>query len=230
MSKTVLALDSSQLQASVALVEAGRLVDSAGGNVAVAHSEALLPLVDKILKSTGKKLADIDSFAVGVGPGSFTGIRIGCATIKTLAQVLDKPVLPFSSLKALALSFDGSLDGVVAMANAYQGQVFVGWQNSLGEWREDVLSAKDWCLLHGKNLQTLKFCGNGATVYRAAIEEAMQSPSGASFQIHEQPAFVTTEGISRVLSGIAPVSYQTLQANYMRPSQAEITLQASVAK
>src|SRR4051794_32319684 len=100
----VLALDSSQLQATVCLVENGQVVGAHTGSIDVAHSEALLAHLDELLRAAGRKLSDLDAFGIGIGPGSFTGIRIGCATVKALAQVTRKPVLPFSSLRATALS------------------------------------------------------------------------------------------------------------------------------
>lgn len=224
----VLALDSSQIQAAIALVVDGKLVATSEGSVAVSHSEALLALIDRLLTQANITLGEIDAFGVGVGPGSFTGIRIGCATVKTLAQVLNKPILPFSSLKALALSADDHLDGLVAMANAYQGQVFIGWLDQNKTWIEDVMSADVWCQQYGlQNTSEIRFCGNGAVVYRAAIEAAL---AGRSFEISESTLYCSSIGVSRAILGVAPISYAQLHANYMRPSQAEIKLEATVAK
>lgn len=230
--KQILAVDTSQIQAAVALVRDGKLVDSVTGNVAVSHSEALMPLIDELLKRAGLKVSDIDAFGVGVGPGSFTGIRIGCATVKGLAQVLNKPVLPFSSLRALAYSVDGSLNVTVAMANAYQGQVFAGWQGLDGNWNEDVLPAAEWCSRFAKPMtlrNEIRFCGNGSTVYRAAIEEAMRSIS-PNYKIIDQTSYVAPSGVLRAISEASVISYAELQANYVRLSEAEIKLKAKVAK
>jgi len=105
----LLAVDTSQLQAAVCLLDGGRVLAGHTGSVDVAHSEGLLAHVDALLRGASLRLDQLDGFAAGVGPGSFTGIRIGCATIKALAQVLDKPVVAFSSLRATALSLDAGM-------------------------------------------------------------------------------------------------------------------------
>lgn len=224
----VLALDSSQIQAAISLVVDDKLVATSEGSIAVSHSEALLLLIDRLLKQSQLTLDKIDAFGVGVGPGSFTGIRIGCATVKTLAQVLDKPIFPFSSLKALALSCDPNLGGLVAMANAYQGQVFVGWLNQNQTWFEDVMSAEEWCQKHGLHIASnLRFCGNGAVAYRSSIESVL---AGRSIEFTESTLYSSAPGVARAIVGVTPVSYAQLQAHYMRRSQAEIKLEATVAK
>jgi tRNA threonylcarbamoyladenosine biosynthesis protein TsaB len=232
--ETILALESSQLSASVVILRDRNVVASRTGSVAVAHSEALLPLLDGALGDAGIDLRAVDLFAAGVGPGSFTGIRIGCATIKALAQVMQKPILPVSSLRALALSPEVATDAnVVAMANAYQAQVFVGWNES-GSWREDAMPPSVWCSSHGKtaNLsESLVFCGNGAAVYWNEIEKTM----GAAKRIDE-PQFATPVGVARaVIEAVAlspdrRVQYSGLHANYLRPSQAEMKLAAVIAQ
>jgi tRNA threonylcarbamoyladenosine biosynthesis protein TsaB len=139
----VLAFDTSQIQAAVCLVEDGKLLHGLTGAMSVAHSEALLPLIDRLLKAAGVELGAIDAFAVGVGPGSFTGIRVGCATAKAFAQARRRPVGGFSSLRALSFSKDAS-GRAEAVVNAYQGQVFVGCFAPNGEWTEEAAPADAW--------------------------------------------------------------------------------------
>lgn len=225
----VLALDTSQIQATVCLLTDGKLRAQASGSVQVAHSEALLPLIDALLKQERLTLAELDTFAAGVGPGSFTGIRIGCATIKALAQVTRRPIIPFSSLRATVLSVLNPGCDVVALVNAYQGQVFAGWTMPNGEWREDVLSAADWRKLHFEEVRnnaqgrTIRFCGTGAKLYWAAVEE------GEGTEL-TSVAYLNADGIARACVDQPAVSYAKLIANYLRSSQAEFKLASSLAK
>lgn len=226
----ILALDCSQIQASVCLIDAGEIIHSREGAVHVSHSEALLPHIDGLLCDSGLSLGQVDAFAVGVGPGSFTGIRIGCSTIKALAQVLSKPIVPFSSLRALSLSGEAAHSRVV-MVNAYQGQVFIGRSSSSG-WEEDAAEPGAWCETHFSGSQrqsTIEFCGTGAKLYWESIKSAM----GEGWAVLcEDLLYVRPDGIARAVSEkeSAAVHYSRLGANYLRPSQAEIKLATALAK
>ncbi len=220
----VLALDTSQIQAALCTIVDGAILKERAGSVDVAHSESLLPHLHELLRLSGLRLDEIDAFAAGVGPGSFTGIRIGCATVKALAQVLSKPVLPFSSLRATACSADAG-QNTVAVVNAYQGQVFVGWWQD-GSWVEDAMTAAVWRETVGAALSKnapLIFSGSGAELYRAELEQL----EGARFSGVTQ---VSPKGILGALEGVAAMRYGELAANYLRPSQAEVKLGVSLAK
>lgn len=218
----VLALDSSQIRASVCLIRDGHLEAARSGSVDVAHSEALLPHIDGLLRDQRLTVGDIDAFAVGVGPGSFTGIRIGCATVKGLAQVLSKPMIAFSSLRAMALSV-GEGAAVVAMVNAYQGQVFFGWTAPDGSWHEDALSVRTWLERHGHELRSgTLFCGSGVKLYGHEV-----TALGA---VLSELDHITAEGIVRAIKGSDARPYAELSANYLRPSQAEVKLASKLAK
>lgn len=227
MSK-LLALDASQIQATVCLIEGEHLIASETGSIEAAHSEALLPKIDQLLKRAGITLDGLDGFAVGVGPGSFTGLRIGCATIKALAHVQGKPIVPFSSLKAMALGASADAT-VIAMSNAYQGQVFVGWTDAQGAWNEDAMPPALWCEKYLASLgRQAVFCGAGAKLYWSHIsagrEQSVSLLSESNYLYPESVGLVraVAENHGRT------VQYLELAANYLRPSAAELKL--SVAK
>ncbi len=120
----ILALESSALAASVALLEGDTLVASAYQRSGLTHSATLLPMADDLLRRCGHRLSDVDLFAVSHGPGSFTGLRIGIATVKGLAYGGDKPAIGVSTLEAMAYNLP-SRDGVVcACMDARVGQVY----------------------------------------------------------------------------------------------------------
>ena len=100
----VLAIDTSSSALGAAIADEQGIIGEFGLHTGRQHSEALLPLLQSLLQAAGLSLADMDAFGVTIGPGSFTGLRIGLATVKAWAQALDKPVVAVSSLEALALT------------------------------------------------------------------------------------------------------------------------------
>lgn len=131
----ILALDSTAVVASVALCRDETPVASFHVKNGNTHSETLLPMVETVLKTAGFSINDVDLFACSVGPGSFTGVRIGVATIKGLAFGKNKPCIGISTLEALALNampFDGIICPVM---NARRGQVY----NALFRYENEAL-------------------------------------------------------------------------------------------
>ena len=116
----ILALDSSGLVASVAVVEDGAVDDQVIAEYTVnykkTHSQTLLPMLDEIVKMTELDLHTVDAIAVAGGPGSFTGLRIGSATAKGLGLALEKPLIHIPTLEGLACNLCGIAD-VVCPAN-----------------------------------------------------------------------------------------------------------------
>ena len=98
----ILALDSSGMTASVALMEDGQLVADYTVNYKKTHSQTLLPMLDTIAQMIGLELESVDAIAIAAGPGSFTGLRIGSATAKGLGLALDKPVIEVPTIYGLA--------------------------------------------------------------------------------------------------------------------------------
>ncbi|MFM2418007.1 MAG: hypothetical protein RL385_2730 [Pseudomonadota bacterium] len=120
----VLAVDTSTHVGTVALCDGGTLLAEWSALVRASHGETLLPYVARVLESGGVPLADIDLFAVGLGPGSFTGVRIGLATAKGLALAEKKPIVGVTSLAVLArgVILPGTL--AIAAVDAYKDEVY----------------------------------------------------------------------------------------------------------
>lgn len=98
----ILALDSTSVSASVAISENGVVLAENFINNGLTHSQTLMPMVEKTLTKSGKNIKDIDLFAVTNGPGSFTGVRIGIASLKGMADALNKNCFAVSTLEAIA--------------------------------------------------------------------------------------------------------------------------------
>lgn len=120
----ILAVDSSAKSASVAVAENGRLISECFVNNALTHSRTLMPMVDNVLSQADMTLADIDAFCVNVGPGSFTGIRIGVAAVKGLAMCGDIPCAGVSTLESIAYNFADENCVVCAAMDARCNQVY----------------------------------------------------------------------------------------------------------
>src|SRR5262249_56796685 len=90
----ILAFETSTLAGGVALVEDGRVVGHSMRNIAVTHSERLMAMADQLLQDCRWTMAELDGLALSIGPGSFTGLRIGAATVKGLGPALGLPVAP----------------------------------------------------------------------------------------------------------------------------------------
>lgn len=122
----ILAIDSTANTSTVALLENETLLGIYTANTKNTHSEVLLPMVKHLLSTLNVSNNQIDAYAVSNGPGSFTGVRIGVATIKGLAFGTDKKCVEVSTIEALAENLEG-FDGIICpIMNARRGQVYTG--------------------------------------------------------------------------------------------------------
>ena len=121
----ILSIDTSSSNCATAILEDDKLIDENSLNNGLTHSENLMPLIDELLKRNGIGLKDIDLIAVSVGPGSFTGIRIGIASIKPMAEIYNIPVAEVTSLETLA-KLDESNENKICLIDARNNQVYFG--------------------------------------------------------------------------------------------------------
>ena len=122
----VLAIDSSGLTATVAVVEDTQTIAEYTVNYKKTHSQTLLPMIDEMVRMVDADLKDIDAIAVAGGPGSFTGLRIGSATAKGLGLALDKPLIHVPTVDAMAYSMYGCEDIICPIMDARRKQVYTG--------------------------------------------------------------------------------------------------------
>ena len=168
----LLALDTSGKTVSVAFVSDDVTVGEIFFDVERHHSEILLPAIDHLLKGAGVRIGDLDLFACTVGPGSFTGVRIGVSTVKGLALAYDRPIAGVSTLEALAVNAAGFPTLVCPLIDAKRGQVYAGFYRSDTAGSLTCLSPD--CLLAAEEIPNriegdAVFVGSGAGVYQELI-------------------------------------------------------------
>jgi len=122
----ILGIDSSALVAGVAVVEDGITKAEYTINNKTTHSQTLLPMIDAISKMLGDELSDVDAIAIAAGQGSFTGLRIGSATVKGLAQAWNKPIISVPTVDGLAFNLWGHNRLVCPLMDARRNQTYTG--------------------------------------------------------------------------------------------------------
>ncbi|HRX59519.1 MAG TPA: tRNA (adenosine(37)-N6)-threonylcarbamoyltransferase complex dimerization subunit type 1 TsaB [Eubacteriales bacterium] len=121
---TLLALDTTAVVATAALLRDGELVLELEAQSERKHAETVVPLIDRLLEETGTRVEQIDLFAVDIGPGSFTGVRIGVSLVNAMAFALGKNVVPVSALFALYTALGEREKPVCALIDARNGNSY----------------------------------------------------------------------------------------------------------
>jgi tRNA threonylcarbamoyladenosine biosynthesis protein TsaB len=123
MKPLILSIETATLAGSICVSRGGEVLATSSGDPQVSHSNTLLADIDTALKKANVALSEVDAFAVATGPGSFTGLRIGIATVKALAETLGRPCVGVPTLAAIAYSA-GQSDRTLALLPAGRGEVF----------------------------------------------------------------------------------------------------------
>jgi tRNA threonylcarbamoyladenosine biosynthesis protein TsaB len=124
----VLAIDTASAVSAVALCSGAAILaeDNSAAPDDARHGAVLLPRIQRLLAAAGVALRDVDLIGVGVGPGSFTGLRVGLATAKGLAFALHKPVRGVSSIEVLAAALLQRADHALVLVDAFKGELYAG--------------------------------------------------------------------------------------------------------
>ena len=220
----ILAFDTSATVASVALCEGERLLAEYTINNGNTHSETLLPMVESLLSHFSMSVSEVDLFAVSAGPGSFTGVRIGAATLKGLAFASDKPCVGVSTLHAIAENLSVCKGLICPVMNARRSQVYTALFRSDGEKLERLMpdSALSIAELDEKladHGEPVYFVGDGYGVTLPALTKTEALPVPDRFR-HQSAYSVARVAYAQYLSG-EYTDDLSLKVNYLRPSQAE---------
>ncbi len=176
----ILAIDTSAESSSVALLYDESIGAEFCFNTKRRHEETLLEAIEALLSQGGVKPSEIDLFAVTVGPGSFTGIRVGLSTMKGFAFAAGKPIVGVSSLRALASNIPHSECSICPMLDAKRGEVYTAlYRIEKGGIPamivEERVTTPERLVeeLYGDTL----FVGDGATLYEGMIRERLSEQS-----------------------------------------------------
>jgi tRNA threonylcarbamoyladenosine biosynthesis protein TsaB len=219
-----LGIDTSTPAGSVAVQREDRLLGEINLDTGVHHQERLLRSIDYLLDLAGLNISGVDLFAVALGPGTFTGLRVGIATVKGLAVARGAPVFGFSTLLALAHRYIARGLPVAPMIDAGRGEVYSalygGGQGGLREISPEQGGPPE-AFLASLPSGPILFCGNGAGVYRDLI---LRMRSGNDALVGD-PCFLGATlgrlGASKLREG-CPWSIGSLKPNYLRPPDAEL--------
>lgn len=228
----ILGLESSTPAASVALVSESGLLGEITLNIGLTHSEQLLPLIDDLLRQTGIPLKKVDGLAVSGGPGSFTGLRIGMATAKGLAQGRGIPLVGVPTLLALAHRGYGSHELVCPVMNARRNEIYT----ALFRFRRDAyeivkpyqaVSPLEWAQMLKVQDEPVFFVGDGVDVYAHIWKDNLGERALISLPVLRMAAAATVAWIGRsmLLCGIRDDLF-SLKPLYIRPAEAQAKLQA----
>ena len=229
----LLALDTSTEYLSLALLLDGKVI-SRGLLAGQTHSQRILPLLRELLNEAGVELNDLDGVAFGAGPGSFTGLRIGCGVAQGLAFGADLPVIGVSTLLALAEDVSDA-DKVVACLDARMGEVYyAAYEKTATGWEEVVApglyAPTDVPMIPGTGWTA---AGSGWRAYGAALDQIYAEhvnhrlpdvfPQAAAIARLAQPGFVA--GLGRPASEAAPIYIRNKVAMTIREREARTASQ-----
>lgn len=231
----ILAIESSSLVASVAIVEDGVTVAEYTANFKMTHSQTLLPMIDSMGSLFGIDLETIDAIAVSGGPGSFTGLRIGSATAKGLGLALKKPLIHVPTLDGTAYNLYGASGLICPIMDARRSQVYTGIYRFEKDFQvvmeQDAMDMGELIeKLNGMGERVI-FLGDGVPVHEKMIKEKMTVPYDFA------PAHVNRQRASAIATlGAKYFAEGKIQdaadhgPDYLRKSQAEREREEKEAK
>jgi tRNA threonylcarbamoyladenosine biosynthesis protein TsaB len=222
----VLGMDTSTSCGSVGLVEDKWVISDHLLDIPITHSERLLKTIDWILKESRLGISEIDGLAISLGPGSFTGLRIGVSTVKGLAFSLKKPIAGVSSLEVLASQVSPTPYLLCPILDARKGEVYTAFYRYEGGTYPQPQSSIE-AIEPGQLILRIKeptlFFGNGVKTYGPFLKEKLQQ-----LALFPPPPFhiphgstVAKLGLERLERG-ETIDLATLIPLYIRPSEAEI--------
>ena len=236
----VLAIDTSSKICSVTILEDDKILIDLSNNDEKTHSVKLMPMVDKAFKDAGLTLDDIELLACCIGPGSFTGVRIGIATIKAFADVKNIPVVGITSLESLAYNVKEESTLVCSLIDAKNNNVYCGLfqftQDAMDNSKcttisilaEDIDTTLSQIKSLSSNLNSIIFVGDGAIIYKEKILQAYPNATFAKGNDNLQNGIsVGKAGLDKYMMGECGNS-NSISPIYLRKSQAERALEEKI--
>ncbi len=224
----LLALDSSAVTASVAILDNDKLIGEFFVNTKQTHSQTLMPMVHALLASSKTNLKEIDIFAVSAGPGSFTGVRIGVSCIKGMAFAQEKPCMGISTLESMAFPLS-SLNGIICgVMDARCQQVYSGLFRVQNGQVERIGHDCAVALIDLANLlkqyveETIYLVGDGAQLCKQSEAFSLLPVQLVPEHLRYQRAVGVAQcAAAQLKQGVPTVTAERLAPNYLRLPQAE---------
>lgn len=220
----LLALETATLAGGAALLDDGRLVGEIRLDIALTHSERLMAMVDRLLQDCGWEARSLEALAVSIGPGSFTGLRVGAATAKGLALAFDLPVAPVPTLDALAATLPFADAAVCPLLDARKGEVYC----SLYRWRDGGMERQWDYLALPPEIAAARLdapvivLGDGVPACRPYLTRLGEGLREAA-PVHSVPSAAVVGAIGHaILAAGGGIAAERLAPLYLRPSEAEL--------
>jgi tRNA threonylcarbamoyladenosine biosynthesis protein TsaB len=221
----ILSLDTTTRAGSAAVLRDGTIVRERAGNPSLTHGQRLPSELMQLLDDAGIGLAEIDLFAVAAGPGSFTGLRVGIATIQGLAIARHRLVVPVSALDALARAAHGALDTYVgAWMDAQRGEVFAAlYEPDARTLVIEPASAPPEATLDvwapHTATRAVRFVGDGAVRYRESIAARLGERAFVRPDVPALAGLIGEMAVERAADAVVPHAVVPI---YIRRSDAEL--------
>jgi tRNA threonylcarbamoyladenosine biosynthesis protein TsaB len=221
----ILGIETSTTTGSVAIISESSVIAQYSLNIEITHSERLMSTVDRVLKDTGIAIGEMDGYAVAIGPGSFTGLRIGLAAVKGLALVTGKPIAAVPTLQALAWNLPHAAHPVCPMLDARKKEVYAATYRFEGPVLVHVMAEAVLSLasLSERMSGTTIFTGEASHLFRGEIQEifgerALFAPHSA---ILPSASTVAELGLEMIKRG-KQADPDSLTPMYIRRPEAEV--------
>lgn len=219
----ILSIDSSSVSASAAVTENGEVLAEEFSDSGFTHSVTLMPMIKKVMDNSGADISDLDLIAVTNGPGSFTGVRIGIATVKGICDAAGKNAFSVSSLEAIAKPLQNEDALVISVMDARCNQVYTA------SFYMGKRETEDRAILISELLNELKnekrdiiLIGDGAEMCCVKLKGEIENISVADEKIRLiHASFIGKIAYERVKSGEMSVESEKLLPFYLRVPQAE---------
>lgn len=227
----ILAVDTCSKFVNCALMADGEIVAESYYNMGLVHSEELLPMIDGLFQRTGTSPQCLSLLACTVGPGSFTGIRIGISTVKGMAQALSLPCVGVTALESQAFNLAFSDSVIVSIIDARNNLLYNScYRGGSGRleviWEAQVSNVEEFdSLLSG--FQRVVFCGSACAVYK---DRLLESARGCGAIAPANLNYSRASNVAVLASMKQPSSFYAVSPVYLQKSQAEREFDKKSAK
>ena len=235
MKPLVLALDASHMKGSVAVTRGSETLCEIIFDASDTHSATLLPAVDECLAAARAAIKDIDLFVTVIGPGSFTGLRIGLATVKGFAAVARRPVAAVGSLELLAAAVPFAGAPVLPLIDARRGEVYAAVYDTSGDLPVEILPpfASVPGSLGTRILETgidgpVIVCGTGSEKYRNELEETLPEGTRYCGARWSTPSALIAAALALEGDTVPYDELSSLEPLYIRPPDAKLPSSAKL--